>query len=86
VIKSMSEPRVRVQGFLAMNPTMTAEPSSDAELVEAARRQEPGAYGELFRRWYDRSYDVALNILRDREAAADVAQDAFLVGTAHGPS
>ena len=63
-----------------MNPTMTAEPSSDAELVEAARRQEPGAYGELFRRWYDRSYDVALNILRDREAAADVAQDAFLVG------
>jgi RNA polymerase sigma factor (sigma-70 family) len=63
-----------------MNPTMTAEPGSDAELVLAARRQEPGAYGELFRRWYDRSYDVALNILRDREAAADVAQDAFLVG------
>lgn len=63
-----------------MNPTLTVEASPDAVLVEAARRQEPGAYGELFRRWYDRSYDVAMNIIRDREAAADVAQDAFLVG------
>jgi RNA polymerase sigma factor (sigma-70 family) len=63
-----------------MNPTFTAEARTDAELVTAARRQEPGAYGELFRRWYDRCYDIALNILRDHETAADVAQDAFLVG------
>jgi RNA polymerase sigma factor (sigma-70 family) len=63
-----------------MNPTFTAEARTDAELVASARRQEPGAYGELFRRWYDRCYDIALNILRDHEAAADVAQDAFLVG------
>ncbi|HET9653788.1 MAG TPA: sigma-70 family RNA polymerase sigma factor [Kineosporiaceae bacterium] len=63
-----------------MNPTMTAEAGSDAELVIAARRQEPGAYGELFRRWYDRCYDVALNIVRDSETAADIAQDTFLVG------
>ncbi len=63
-----------------MNPPRTIEASTDADLVTAAREQEPGAYGELFRRWYDRCYDVALNILRDREAAADVAQDVFLVG------
>lgn len=63
-----------------MSPTLTVDARSDAELVEAARRSEPGAFGELFRRWYDRSYDVALNIVRDRESAADVAQDAFLVG------
>ncbi len=63
-----------------MNPTITATAAGDADLVLAARRHEPGAYGELFRRWYDRCYDVALNIVRDRETAADVAQDAFLVG------
>lgn len=53
---------------------------TDAELVRAAIGQEAGAYEELFRRWYDRSYDVALNILRDRDAAADIVQDAFIVG------
>jgi RNA polymerase sigma factor (sigma-70 family) len=62
-----------------MSP-MPADVRTDAELVVAARGQEAGAYGELFQRWYDRSYDVALNILRDRESAADVAQDAFLTG------
>jgi RNA polymerase sigma factor (sigma-70 family) len=59
---------------------MTAGARTDAELVVAARDHEAGAYGELFQRWYDRSFDVALNILRDRESAADVAQDAFLTG------
>lgn len=63
-----------------MNAPMTAEARTDADLVIAARDQEAGAYGELFRRWYDRCFDVALNVLRDREAAADVAQDAFLTG------
>ncbi|NLT56940.1 MAG: sigma-70 family RNA polymerase sigma factor [Actinomycetales bacterium] len=55
----------------------------DTELVLAARGHEPGAYGELFHRWYDRCYDVAWNIVRDRETAADVAQDAFLQGWEH---
>ena len=63
-----------------MKAAPTAEERTDAELVMAARDQEPGVYGELFRRWYNRCYDVALNILRDREAAADVAQDAFMAG------
>ena len=53
---------------------------TDAELVLAARGAEPGAFGELFRRWYDRCFDLAWNVVRDREAAADVAQDAFLAG------
>lgn len=53
---------------------------TDAELVLAARGAEPGAYGELFQRWYDRCFDLAWNVVRDREAAADVAQDAFLAG------
>jgi len=51
----------------------------DAELVRAALGTERQAYGELFQRWYDRCYDVAWNICRNRETAADIAQDAFLV-------
>jgi len=49
----------------------------DAQLVEAARGDQPQAYGELFERWYDRCYDVAWGVLRHRETAADVAQEAF---------
>jgi RNA polymerase sigma factor (sigma-70 family) len=51
----------------------------DADLVQAARGTEPHAFGELFERWYDRCFDVALNIVRNRETAADIAQDTFLV-------
>lgn len=51
---------------------------SDADLVDAARGTRPNAYGELFERWYDRCYDVALNICRNSENAADVTQDTFL--------
>lgn len=53
---------------------------SDAELVLAARANDGSAYGELYQRWFDRCFDVAWNIVRDRETAADLAQDAFLVG------
>jgi RNA polymerase sigma factor (sigma-70 family) len=51
---------------------------TDADLVRAARSNDPSAFGELFHRWYDRCYDVAWNIVRNREVAADVAQDVFL--------
>ncbi len=53
-------------------------PRPDEDLVRAALGPEPTAYGELFHRWYDRCFDIAWNISRNRETAADVAQDAFL--------
>lgn len=51
---------------------------ADADLVVAARDGDPAAFSTLFDRWFDRCYDVAVRIVHDREAAADVAQDTFL--------
>ncbi len=51
---------------------------TDAELVQAARSTEPEAFGQLFDRWFDRSWNVARNIVRQDDIAAEVAQDAML--------
>lgn len=66
-----------------MTPPPAGPRCDDSDLVLAARKREPRAYGELFERWYDRCYDVAWNIVRDRETAADIAQDVFLVAWEH---
>jgi RNA polymerase sigma factor (sigma-70 family) len=50
----------------------------DAALVLAVREGDPEAFGVLFDRWFDRVYDVARNIVRDPDTAADVAQDTFI--------
>lgn len=50
----------------------------DAELVRAASNDDPTAFGDLFERWFDRVYDVARNIVRNDDTAAEVAQDVFL--------
>jgi RNA polymerase sigma factor (sigma-70 family) len=50
----------------------------DVELVEAARTGDPVAFGRLFDRWFDRTYDVAWHIVRNRDTAAEIAQDSFL--------
>jgi RNA polymerase sigma factor (sigma-70 family) len=60
-------------------PTM----HEDADLVNAARSGEPSAYSQLVERWLDRCWDVAWRILRDRDLAADVAQEAMLAGWQH---
>ena len=52
--------------------------ADDAALVERVRAGDPNAFGILYDRWFDRVHDLAYRILWDREAAADVAQDAFL--------
>jgi RNA polymerase sigma factor (sigma-70 family) len=57
---------------------VTSPPPDDAVLVRAARDGDPQAFSTLFERWFDRSYDVAFRIVRNRETAADVAQDTFL--------
>jgi RNA polymerase sigma factor (sigma-70 family) len=50
----------------------------DVELVEAARSGDPVAFGRLFDRWFDRTYDVAWRIVRNPDTASEVAQDSFL--------
>jgi RNA polymerase sigma factor (sigma-70 family) len=52
--------------------------ASDAELVERARAGDEAAFGALYDTWFDRVYDLAFRVVRDPNAAADVAQDTFL--------
>ncbi|MGH9227644.1 MAG: RNA polymerase sigma factor [Acidimicrobiales bacterium] len=56
-----------------------AHERDDADLVLAARAGDAAAFRVLFDRWFDRVWDVAWRIVRDREVAAEVAQDVFLV-------
>ena len=62
--------------------TEPAEPerrgAEDARLVAALRAGDPDAFGRLYDKWFDRVHDLAFRILYDQEAAADVAQDAFV--------
>ncbi len=51
---------------------------SDADLVERARAGDKAAFGALYDNWFDRVYDLAYRVVRDPNAAADVAQDTFL--------
>ncbi|MFV0524859.1 MAG: RNA polymerase sigma factor [Acidimicrobiales bacterium] len=51
---------------------------TDTELVAAVQGGEPDAFGILFDRWFDRSWNVARTVLRDDDLAADVAQDSLL--------
>jgi len=55
------------------------EPVSDElRLVQAAKKGDVGAFGELVKR-YDRNvFRIALHITQNREDAEDVVQDAFL--------
>ena len=52
--------------------------SGDAPLVDRVRAGDPNAFGVLYDRWFDRVHDLAHRIVYDENAAADVAQDAFL--------
>lgn len=63
------------------NPDSTArqlERARDGALIARVRADDPDAFGELYDVWFDRVYNVVLRIVRDRETAAEVTQDAFL--------
>lgn len=51
---------------------------TDRELVAACRTGQMAAFDTLVRRHQDRAYNVAFQLLRNAEDAAEVAQDAFV--------
>jgi RNA polymerase sigma-70 factor, ECF subfamily len=51
---------------------------TDLELVEGARGGDPEAFRELVVRYQRRVYAVALGIVKDRDLAWDVSQEAFV--------
>jgi RNA polymerase sigma-70 factor (ECF subfamily) len=53
------------------------ETQDDRDLVERGRRGDREAFGALVRRYQDRAFNLAYQMLRNREEALDVAQEAF---------
>ena len=51
---------------------------SDSALVELAKAGDQAAFAELYTRWFDPVYDFLARMVRNRDEAADVAQDTFL--------
>ncbi|MCS6914023.1 MAG: sigma-70 family RNA polymerase sigma factor [Myxococcales bacterium] len=57
---------------------MKAERVDDRLLVEQARRGQRRAFQALVERYQSKVYALALGLVRDREEAQDLAQEAFL--------
>ena len=57
---------------------MTADDAIDAALVERVRGGDVAAYDELVGRHMRRAHAVAFRLLRSREDAEDLVQDAFI--------
>ena len=53
--------------------------SSDAELAVATAAGDRTAFGIIYDRYADRLHDFAIGMLRDRDSAADIVQDAFCI-------
>jgi RNA polymerase sigma-70 factor (ECF subfamily) len=58
-------------------PDPNHDPRSDQELVDAANRGDAGAMGAIYLRYREWALSLALRFTGDREAAQDVAQEAF---------
>ena len=65
---------------------MVAGRLSDADLVRRCRTGDRQAFDELVARYHGAIYGYALQRVRDRDAAADVAQQAFVEGFCSLPS
>lgn len=83
--KTVGSKTARAQSALSRVPapprpvaTRPAPPEDDHELIRRARRGDPAAREELGRRCRRAAYLLALQLLRDPEAAQDLAQDAVL--------
>lgn len=59
-------------------PDAEKPPASDQELVGLCRAGDEKAFDDLVVRHQQRAFNVAFQVLRDREDAAEVAQDAFV--------
>jgi len=53
------------------------EPEDDRNLVERARRGDREAFATLVRRHQDRAFNLAYQMVRNREEALDISQEAF---------
>jgi len=64
-------------------PALDAERRHEADLIARVRAGDRDAFGELIRLHLARAYTLALRVLRHREDAEDLVQDASLAALAH---
>lgn len=55
-----------------------AEDAVDVSIVERIRAGDTGAWSELITRYQDRLFAVCVRMVRDRDVASDLTQDAFV--------
>ncbi len=65
--KSTSEPQLE-----------TASPTSDRELVERVQKDDEAAFRELFDRYHRRAFAVAFGVVKNKQDALDIVQEAFI--------
>ncbi|MDX2130826.1 MAG: sigma-70 family RNA polymerase sigma factor [Planctomycetota bacterium] len=57
---------------------LDTDDSRDLEIVDAIRRGDSRAWTQLIARYQDRLFSVCVRMVRDRDLAADLTQDAFV--------
>lgn len=68
--------------FTARVPRGMADPRSETELIDAARRGDRSAFDDLVRRHFRKVYAIAFRLAGNHEDAEDLAQECFV--RAHG--
>ena len=74
----MDERRMPYHDPQRMDEELDTSGDDTAALVRQAVAGDDAAFGRLYDEWFDRVFDAAAWVVRDRAAAADIAQDAFL--------
>ena len=64
--------------FLAMSASTSVPSDQDSELVKAILDGDPAAYRGIVERYQGRIYNVIFGMVRNREDAKELAQDAFV--------
>jgi RNA polymerase sigma-70 factor (ECF subfamily) len=60
-------------------PILTlTKPYTDQQLLDLIRTDDRGAFTELYNRYWDKTYAVALHRLEDEHEAEEVVQEVFL--------
>ena len=75
----MASRAVLSAGMTSLRTSQRLATASDEELILRSQRGDTAAFGDLVRRHQDRVFNLAFRMTSDREMAADVTQDAFLM-------
>jgi len=69
---------VRGARAMALSPDREADRELDRQLVERAQRGDAAAFRQLFDRYQRRAFAVALGVVKNKQDALDVVQEAFI--------